>query len=134
MEKHEKLPMLRVVQVGNPDFQRYLIEDEQNRLWTGEKFGQMGVLYADHNHAAADAHQILKNHFKGVKPPRYVVPLFVEVFSHEPVLVAEVVRHLFLASHLSLNIDDHGHGPGGSLVLPMIDWDRIKEVKEFSHE
>ena len=130
---YQRLPILRVVQIGNDEFDRIVIEDEQSQVWTGQAFGQSGVLYADHKHAATDVQTILKKNFEGVNPQRYVVPLFVEVYSDEPVPVAQVAMYLSTASRLLLNTTDHGNGPGDSLVLSWIDWNRIKKLKETPH-
>ena len=129
----QRLPILRVVQFGK-EFERYSIEDEQAQIWDGQKFSQSGVVYANHNHAATDVQAILKSNFEGVKPQRYVVPLYVEALSHEPITIAEVAQYLSHASRLFLNTTDHGNGPDNSLVLPWIDWSRIKPIKEFPHD
>ena len=134
MGKERQLPVLYVVESGSPDFKRWMISDDQDRLWGGEDFGQNGVLYATHSDAAVDAQNILRRHFDGIQPVRYVVPLFVESLSHRTVPVAEVAQYLSRASRLYLNTSEHGNGPGGSLVLPWIEWSLIKEVKEFPHE
>jgi hypothetical protein len=86
------LPILYVVQIGEPDFQRFVIEDEQDRVWTGERFdSDGGALFAKHNDAATEAQNILRANFKGVEPERFVVPLYVEVLNHAgPVPVAEI--------------------------------------------
>ena len=132
---NQRLPILRVVQVGNDDFNRYQIADEQEQLWNGEGFeSEKGILYADHNVASEDVQTILKQNFEGVKAVKYVVPLYVEVFSNEPVPVNDVAMYLSRASRLFLNTTDHGNGPNGSLVLPQIEWSRIKQIKERSND
>ena len=127
MAKKRKLPILSVVPAGSPDeFPRFLISDARNRLWDGQNFSSTGILYSAHNDAAIDVQAILKTHFEGVEPVRYVVPVFVDVFAHEPVLVAEVAKYLSASSRLNLNTTEHGNGPGNALVLPWIDWSRIE--------
>ena len=126
---NQRLPILRVVQVGNEDFNRYHIADEQEQLWNGQQFQpDRGILYADHNVACTDVQSILRKNFEGVKPVKYVVPLTIEVFSNEPVPVNDVAMYLSKASRLFLNTTDHGNGPGSSLVLPQIEWHRIKQI------
>jgi hypothetical protein len=128
---NQRLPILRVVQVGNDDFYRYQIADEQEHLWNGEEFQpERGILYADHNVASTDVQSILKKNFEGVKAVKYVVPLYVEVFSNEPLPVNDVALYLSKTSQLFLNTTAHGNGPGSSLVLPQIEWHRIKQIKE----
>ena len=132
----KRLPILYVVQVGSDEFQRYVIEDQEERVWTGNQFNSDGgVLFARHNEASTEAQSILKRTFKGGEPQRFVVPLFVEVYSHEgPVPLTEVAKYLSEASRLYLNTTDHGNGPSQSLALPWIDWSRIKPIKEFPHD
>ena len=132
MADKRELPILYVVLAGSSDeFPRFTILDAQDRPWNGQEFGTTGVLYARHNDAATDAQNILRSHFDG-EPQRYVVPLYVEVYSHEgPVPLGEVAKYLSEASRLYLNTTDHGNGPSDSLVLPRIEWHRIKPIKEF---
>lgn len=136
MAEKQKLPILYVVQVGSEEFQRYLIEDQEERVWTGERFDSHGAaLFARHNDAAIESQTILKRAFNGVEPQRYVVPLYVEVLNHAgPVPVAEIAQYLSDASRLYIDTTENGNGPGDALVLPMIDWSRIKPIKEFPHE
>ena len=56
----QRLPILRFVQVGNDDFNRYQIADEQEQLWNGEGFeSEKGILDADHNVACTDVHPMI---------------------------------------------------------------------------
>lgn len=132
----KQLPILYVVQIGSEEFQRYVIEDQQDRVWTGERFDSQGAaLFARHNDAATETQNILKRNFNGVEPQRFVVPLYVEVLSHAgPVPLADVAEYLSRGSRLFLDTTEHGNGPGNALVLPWIDWSRIKPIKEFPHE
>ena len=91
-------------------------------------FARIPALYARHNDAASDLVNILKSHFDGVSPVKYVVPLIVEVYSDDPVSSVEVVDFLSDHSRLYLNTTIHGHGPRKSLVVPTIHWDQIEEV------
>jgi hypothetical protein len=134
MGNERQLPVLYVVESGPSDFQRWMISDDPDRLWSGQEFGQNGVLYARHNDAAVDAQNILRGHFGGIQSVKYVVPLFVESLNHQPLPVAEVAQYLSRASRLFVNTSEHGNGPGDSLVLPWIEWSLIKEVKGFPHE
>ena len=127
MEKKRKLPVLSIVTAGTPQFQRYVIADDRDRLWTGTSFGPSGVLYPTHNAAAIDIQEILKGHFTGVEPVRFMAPVIIEVYSHEALPVAVVAKHLSQASRLYLNTPEHGNGPGSSLILPWIEWHRIQE-------
>lgn len=126
------LPILYVVEIGEPEFQRFIIEDEQDRVWTGERFDSQGAaLFARHNDAAVESQNILKANFKAVEPQRFVVPLYVEVLNHAgPVPVAEIAQYLSNGTRLYLDTREHGNGPGNSLVLPRIEWSRIRAVRE----
>lgn len=128
----KRLPILYVVQVGSEEFERYLIRDQEERVWTGEQFdSEGGALFARHNDAAIESQNILKKSFEGLEPQRFVVPLYVEVFSDKPVPVDEIAKYLSSGSRLFLDTTAHGNGPGDALVLPWIDWSRIKPIKEF---
>lgn len=133
MSKKRKLPILYVVLAGSSDeFPRFTILDAQDRHWNGQEFGPNGVLYARHNDAATEAQNILRSHFDG-EPQRYTVPLYIEVYSHEgAVPVTDVAEYLSKASRLYVSTTEHGNGPGDALVLPRIEWHRIKQ--EFPHE
>lgn len=127
MGNRKKLPILSIVSTGTPDFRRYKIADDKHRLWTGNEFGHGAMLFAHHNQAAIEVQSILKGHFEGVEPVRYMAPVIIEVYSHEALPVAVVAKHLSRASRLYLNTPEHGNGPGSSLILPRIEWHRIKE-------
>lgn len=128
MAEKRQLPTLYVVQIGNDEFERFVIEDQQDRVWTGKRFdSEGGALFAKHNDAAVESQNILRSHFKG-EPMRYVVPLFIEVYSHGgPVNVADVAQYLSGASRLYIDTTEHGNGPDDALVLPRIEWHRIKQ-------
>lgn len=132
----EPLPILYVVQIGQAKFERFVIEDEQDRVWTGERFdSDGGALFAKHNDAATEAQSILKANFKGVEPQRFVVPLFVEALNHAgPVPMNEIAQYLSRGSRLYIDTTEHGNGPGDSLVLPRIEWHRIRPIKECPHD
>ena len=131
MEKKQRLPVLRVMQIGSDEFKRFLIEDQKSqKVWNGERFSTLHkpTIYADPNAAATEVQNILRKNFEGVEPQRYVVPVCIEVLSHEPVPVAQVAQYLSRVSRLFLNTTDHGNGPGDSLVLPRIEWHRIEQI------
>ena len=132
----KRLPILYVVQVGESEFDRYVIEDQHQQVWTGKHFDSKGgALFAKHNDAAIEGQNILKRNFNGVEPQRFIVPLYVEVLNHAgPVPADEIAQYLSASSRLYLDTTEHGNGPGDSLVLPRIDWSRIKPIKEFPHE
>lgn len=123
----KKLPILSIVPVGTPEFQRYTINDEKNRRWNGERFVSTGegVRYADYSDAAMDLQMILKKYFEGQTPTRYVVPVFIEVYGDVP--VALVAQHLSKTASLFLDTPKQGYGPDGSLILPVIHWGQIEE-------
>jgi hypothetical protein len=130
--KTKKLPILNVVEQKGP-FERYVIEDNKNRVWTGDRFSKLHkpTLFANHNAAATEVQGILKKSFGGVDTVKYVVPLFVEVYSHNPLEVAQVAEYLSQSARLFVNTTENGNGPNDSLVLSWIDWSRIEQMKEF---
>lgn len=130
-----RLPVLSVDSVGTPVFPRFVIHDHRRRHWTGEKHGfarsnLSPMLFAERNMASQEAHAILKHHFKGVEPQRYIVPVFVEVYSHDPVEPGEVASYLLNATSFNINVQKCGNGPNNSLVLPTIDWTRMEHYNE----
>lgn len=124
---NQRLPILRVVQIDN-EFERYVIQDQRDRVWTGERFDSQGAaLFACHHHVATEVQSILKKKFEGLEPQRFVVPFVVEVFSHAgPVPVDQIAQYLSRASRLFVNTPEFGNGPGDSLVLSRIEWHQIE--------
>ena len=134
--KKKKLPILSIMKLRS-EFGRFMIQDDKKRVWTGEQFdaSSRALLYANSNDACLKVHDILKKNFEGVEPKRYVVPCFIEVFSHEPVSEGDIAKYLSDGAILSMDTDKHGNGPGNnSLVLPVIDWRQIAEIEEFPHD
>jgi hypothetical protein len=136
MPEERRLPILHVVQIGDPDFERYAIEDENELIWTGERFDSAGgALFARHHEVAIAAQDILKKSFVEVEPQGFVVPVLVEDLNHTGrVPMAEVDQLLSNASRLSLDTAEHSNGPGDALVLTRIEWGRIKKIKEFLNQ
>jgi len=135
MDKNKKkLPILRVVE-NEGKFKRFVIEDEKKRVWNGKRFSKLDkpMLYSDNNSAAADLHKILKTNFSG-ETIKYVVPLFIEVNSDDPVQFEKIAQYLSNSARLFIDTTTHGNGPGSSLVTPWIDWSRIEQLKEFPKE
>ena len=127
----KRLPILTVYRCGK-QFERFIIQDDERRVWTGEQFGSgRAALFASQSDACFKVHDILKNQFVGIEPKRYVVPCFVGVFSDEPVSEVDVARFLSQATKLSLRTNEFGNGPNNCLVLPVIDWKRIEHIEEF---
>ena len=125
---NDNLPILTVYQV-TPQFDRFVIQNEQGWVWTGYNFAPTGAaLFANHNQACIEVHEILKRNFHEMQPVKFVVPCFIEVYSHELVNDVDVAKFLSKASKLILDTGLHGNGPGSSLVLPVLDWKRIEEL------
>ena len=124
---NERLPILRVVQIGN-EFERYVIQDQRERVWTGNDFDSHGAaVFAHHHHVATEAQTILKKSFEGLEPQRYFVPLLVEVYSHAgSVPLDQIAQYLSRAARLFMNTPEFGNGPGDSLVLSRIEWQQIE--------
>jgi len=129
MEQQRQLPILTVVQTSD-QFERFYIRDEKDRLWTGGEFQpgpQRPTLYADDFEVCSTVHRILKGYFPDVEPFSYVVPMVIEVYSHEPLPMSEVAQYLSRTARLQMNLPQNGNGPGNSLVLPRIDWHRMEQ-------
>jgi hypothetical protein len=133
-----KLPIISIVPLGG-NFERYVIEDQRQRVWDGSRFVKpvtptTPLVYAGHNSAAIDAQGILKSSFPGVESVKYVVPIFVEVFSKEPLPVDDVAQYLSDSTRLVINSADHGNGPQSGLVLTRVEWGRIEQMREFPND
>lgn len=140
----KQLPILTVFETGKVGFERFYIEDDQGRVWTGDKFevpvhpildndgyGPKPLLYNNRVEVRQSVHAIMKSHFPNVAPVKYVVPVFVEVYSLVPLDVSEVAQYLSNTASLQMNTPLNGNGPGDSLVLPAIMWHRIEEISDL---
>ena len=121
--------ILRADPIGNPEFARYVIHDIENKeFWDGKKFTtemRYVTRYACLNTTFKDMGEILRNFYSPMKKRTFVVPVEIEVYGMaDP---KEVAQYLYRASEFKIRTDVYGNGPPGNLVLPVIQWPRIKE-------
>jgi hypothetical protein len=125
------LPILYIVNAGHPSLDgqsdRFVIEDEKGRKWTGRRFTTIhpeeALLFAGYVAAAREVQRVLKSNFKGVEPKRYMVPMMVEVYSVEPVDPTLIVHYLTQSVSVHVNTAKYGNGPNESLVLSAVHWE-----------
>lgn len=130
-----KLPILEIQPLqGVVD--RFFIQNDKGEVWNGIEFVSKGrsKLFADFQDAAVETQVILKKLFDGHGSVKFVVPVFVEVFSNGMVYPEDIANYLSNACRLQVNTHEHGHGPQDSLVTTKIDWGRIEQMKEFPDE
>lgn len=123
--------ILRANNIGPHEHPRFLIQNlHDGFVWTGIGFHcdwTHARLYAHPSDAGADMQEILKDFYGQLPMHRYVVPVEIEVFGN--VSQKDIARYLYRASVLSIRTPEFGNGPGEALVLPVIHWGFIKELK-----
>lgn len=108
--------------------ERYVLKNEDGLTWGGDSFkDSTPQLFANINQAATEVINILKKNFEGVERKRFVVPLFVDVYSQETVSVSEVLDHV--SKNVQLHTNPCQHGPNGSLVTVTIEWNQIESMR-----
>ncbi len=125
----QHLPILSVVPAP---FDKFIIEDEKGRRWNGKDLKaneKTPATFMSQFDVRSEMHEILKGHYPNVQPVRYVVPVFVDVYSYSPVEISEVGPYLAQAGSLQMNTPDCGYGPNNSLILPRIEWHLIEQLK-----
>jgi hypothetical protein len=128
--------ILRADWVGEEPSIRFVIRNLQNDMfWDGESFVDdfdQARMYAHPSDACADMQDILKEHYGVLRQRRFVVPVEIEVFGN--VSKRDIAEYLSRASVLSIRTEEYGNGPEESLVLPVIHWGFIKELKKAALE
>ena len=124
------IPILGVCQNSGP-FDRFVI-----REWNGSEFVEFqgSELYDNPNKAMLDVRKILIDKVGNVKPVRYVVPLYVDVFSHQRIDMYHVAEYLSRSATLQVDTTLHGNGYKSSLILPTVEWKYMQPVKESNDQ
>lgn len=124
------IPILGVFQNSGP-FNRFVI-----REWNGSEFVEFkgSELYDNPNKAMLDVRKILINNIGNVSPVRYVVPLFVDVYSHQRIDMYHVAEYLSKSATLQVDTAIHGNGYKSSLIFPTVDWRHMEPVKDSTHQ
>jgi hypothetical protein len=128
----KKKPALSAVDYRESDWVRYAIQDERGRYWTGRGFTKdqrKALAYADENVIARDMRRILKRRCKGLIRYRFVAPVMIDVYSESQIDEEELAW--FLSQNVFVSLDGLGtsEGPSDSVVLPLVDWTKLKMKK-----
>lgn len=122
--------MLVIGACGPCNAHRYYIYDREHNYWNGSGWTtkhKEAHLWADPSEAAATMHEIMLTLPGGLQ--RFLVPVVIEVKSLEPVS-AEALRE-WLDKAVQVFVDaSHGTGPGESMVMLQLSWDKVKEVND----
>ena len=111
---------------------RYAIQDEKGRYFTGRGFTKdkrKALAYADETLVLRDMRRILKRRCKGLVRYRFVAPLVVDVYAEGAIDHEELTW--FLSQNVFVSTDGlgTGEGPADSVVLPLVDWKKLKMMK-----
>jgi hypothetical protein len=128
----KRKPSLSAIGCMESDWVRYAIQDERGRYWTGRAFTKdrrKALAYADENVIAQDMRQILKRRCKELARCRFVVPLMIDVYAEGRIDQEEL--DWFLSQNVFVSMDGLGTGvgPSDSVVLPLVDWKKLKVMK-----
>jgi hypothetical protein len=125
----KKKPALFAVGYMESDWARYAIQDERGRYWTGKGFTKdrrRALAYADEVVILRDMRRILKRRCKGLVRYRFVAPVLIDVYAEG--LIDQEELAWFLSQNVFISMDGLGtsEGPSDSVVLPLIDWKKLK--------
>ncbi len=128
----KKKPALVAVPFIESQWLRYVIQDERDRYWTGRRFSRdqrKALTYADSVAVTQDMRRILKRRCKGLIRYRLVAPVMIDDYADGP--IDQEVMAWFLSQNcfVSMSRLGTGEGPGDSVVLPLVDWKRLKMMK-----
>ncbi|HMP57722.1 MAG TPA: hypothetical protein PKD86_00090 [Gemmatales bacterium] len=126
--------ILSVHRAGSPQFPRYFISDQFNRVWTGDGWSEderNGLLYGDSPEACIEVQRLLQLEYMDKPMRRFRAPVYLDLFADESLPTVQIVRWLAKASRLLIDSPEQGNGPAeGTLGLVRIEWGEIQEVKE----
>jgi hypothetical protein len=125
----KRKPALFAVGYMESDWVRYLIQDERGRYWTGKAFTnekRKGLAYADETVLARDMRRILKRRCKGLVRYRFLAPVTIDVYAEGSIDREEMAWFLSQNCFLSMDGLGTGVGPDDSVVLPVVEWEKLK--------
>ena len=119
----------------NATFPRFVIEDQEGRVWNGEEFvadRSKGELYAETEDACVKLQEILKRDLSERVLIRFTAPVVIEVYADPDAIVnpLEIAAWLSKTCRLQMNTSENGLGPDNSVVLPAIYFHRIEVCHE----
>lgn len=126
--------ILSVHRTGTPQFPRYVIGDQFNRVWSGDGWSENerdGLLYGDSPEACLEVQRLLQLEYTDKPVRRFRAPVYLDLYADEPLPTVQIVRWLSKASRLLIDSPQQGNGPAeGTLGLVRIEWGEIEEVQE----
>jgi hypothetical protein len=132
-----KKPALVAVPFIESQWLRYIIQDERERYWTGRSFSKdqrRALTYADSLVVTQDMRRILKRLCSGLIRYRLIAPVVIDVYADGPIDQEEMAWFLSQNCFVSMSRLGTGEGPGDSVVLPLVDWKKLRMVKEGSEQ
>jgi hypothetical protein len=127
-----KKPALVAVPLIESQWLRWVIQDERERYWTGRGFSKdqrKALTYADSLAVSQDMRRILTRRCKGLIRYRLIAPVMIDVYADGPIDQEEMAWFLSQNCFVSMNRLGTGEGPSESVVLPLVDWSKMKIVK-----
>ena len=127
-----KKPALVAVPFIELQWLRYVIQDERERYWTGRGFSKdqrKALTYADSVAVTQDMRRILKRRCQGLTRYRLVAPVTIDVYAEGPIDLEEMVWFLSQNCFVSMSRLGTGEGPGDSVVLPLVNWKKLRMMK-----
>jgi hypothetical protein len=125
-------PALVAVPIVESEWLRWIIQDERERYWTGKGFSKnqrTALTYAESLVVTQDMRRILKRRCKGLIRYRLVVPVIIDVYAEGPIDMEEMAWFLSQNCFASMSRLGTGEGPDESVVLPLVDWKKLKMMK-----
>jgi hypothetical protein len=129
----ERRPIiLSVHQTGTPQFPRWMVGDQFNRLWTGEGWADdeaKALRFASSNEACHEVQRLLLLNYTQLPHKRYRAPVYIDLFCDHDLSEIEIKRWLHRVAKLLIDSPTHGNGPvEGSLGLTTICWSELEEI------
>ncbi len=128
----KKKPALAAVPFVESQWLRWIIQDEKDRYWMGRRFSKdqrQALTYADSLVVVEDMRRILRRRCKGLIRYRLVAPVIIDVYADSPIDQEEMAWFLSQNCFVSMSRLGTGEGPGDSIVLPLVDWSKLKMMK-----
>jgi hypothetical protein len=128
----KKKPALLAVPFVESQWLRYVVQDERERYWIGKGFSKdqrQALTYADSLVVTQDMRRILKRRYKGLRRYRLIAPVMIDVYAEGPIDREEMAWFLSQNCFVSMSRLGSAQGPGDSVVLPLVDWNKLKMMK-----
>lgn len=87
------------------------------------------MTYADSLVVTQDMRRILRKRCKGLTRYRLVVPVTIDVYTDGAIDQEEMAWFLSQNCFVSMSRLGTGEGPGDSVVLPLVDWKKLRMLK-----